>query len=199
MKGNRAFTFVEALVVSVVAVVVMLSVQNLFSHAVRSSIKGQDNLDTMRAASRIFSELRKDLLEFRTIATSVDSVLIELSEDQLDSSYEYSSILQIERKEETIVYSLVDVDGRKFVERVSQKIGSKLSRSSFGVPRMKAFEVLYVKVENDSAAGAEKSGQLLVNLVIQSDDPRFPSKKLSVSSSFFPEKLQETDWNYLAF
>lgn len=199
MTSERSgFTFVEAMIVTVIAVVVMMAIQSLFSHAVRSSLKGQDSLDTMRAASRIFSELRKDLLEFKSISTAVDSVLISSDEDKIFPEAEYSTILQIERKEETIVYSLCEVGGKKYVERASQKIGAPVRKVSFGVPRMKAFEVIYVKVENLSAAGGELTGQLNVNLVIQSDDPRFPSRKLSVSSAYFPEKLQETDWNYLA-
>jgi len=200
MKSQRirAFTFVEIIVVTVIAVFVMMAVQGLFSHAVKSSLKGQDNLETMRAASRIFSELRKDLLEFKSIATAVDSAEITAGETSIGDYIEFSTILQIERKNETIVYSLCEQDGRKYVERTVQEIGVPPRKSSFGVPRMKAFEVVYLKIENSSAAGSEKTGQLIVRLVIQSDDPRFPSKRLEVSSSYFPEKLQETDWNYLA-
>jgi type II secretory pathway pseudopilin PulG len=196
---RKAFTLVEAMMVTVIAVFVMMSMQGLFSHAVRSSLKGQDNLETMRAASRIFSELRKDLLEFKSLATAVDSVEIPVDKWSIGDDIEFSTILQIERKNEVIVYSLCEENGRKYVERASQEPGSPVKRVSFGVPRMKSFEVVYLKIENNSLAGTEKSGQIVVNLVIQSDDPRFPTQKLSVSSSYFPEKLQETDWNYLVF
>lgn len=200
MKFRKyGFTFVEAIIVTVIAVVVMMAIQSLFSHAVKSSLKGQDSLDTMRAASRIFSELRKDLLEFKTIATAADSVLISAEDDKIDATTKYSTILQIERKDETIVYSLCEAGGKKYVERASQKLGAPVRKVSFGVPRMKTFEVVYVKVENTSGAGKERIGQLCVNLVVQSDDPRFPTRKLSVSSAYFPEKLQESDWNYLSF
>lgn len=85
--SNRGFTFVEAIMVTVIAVVVMLAVQNIFSHAVKSSLKGQDNLDSIRAASRILSELRKDLLEFKTIATEVGTVEIPSGVDEKKKSY----------------------------------------------------------------------------------------------------------------
>ena len=176
-----------------------MGIQSRFSHGVKSSLKGQDSLDTMRAASRIFSELRKDLLEFKSIATAVDSVLISSDDYRFDPSTKYSTILQIERKDQTIVYSLCEVGGKKYVERASQKPGDSVRKVSFGVPRMKTFEVVYVKVENYSGAGKERIGQLCVNLVVQSDDPRFPTRKLSVSSAYFQEKLQESDWNNLSF
>ncbi len=196
---RRGFTFVEAIMVTVIAVVVMLAVQNIFSHAVKSSLKGQDNLDSIRAASRILSELRKDLLEFKTIATEVGTVEIPVGVDAIGAGVIYSSILFIEKKEETVTYSINEVGDKMFVEKVTQRIGASPKKESFGVPRMKAFEVVYVKIENSSPAGSEFNGQLIVKLVVQSDDPRFPSKKIAVSSAFFPEKLQDSDWNYLSF
>ena len=200
MKNKtKGFTFVEAVIVTTIAVFIMLAVQQLFSHAVRSSLKGQDNLETMRAAGRIFSELRKDLLEFKTISTASASYHVNLDQTTLTDNIQGSDIIQIERKNEVIIYSLYEEKGKKYIERASKKIGEQVRKKRFGVPRMQSFDIVYLKVDNKSGKGLEKSGQIIVNLVIQSENKTFASKKLKVSTSYFPEKLQETDWNYLAF
>ena len=67
MKGGGGFTMVEALVITVVGSILLLTIQTLFSRSVKSTLKGQDNLETIRAASQLFSELRKDLLACHSI------------------------------------------------------------------------------------------------------------------------------------
>ncbi len=195
---RRAFTFVEALIVTVIACSLMIVIQAFFSHAVRSTIKGQDNLDSIRAASRIFSSLRRDMLQFQTISTDGAVSTIDTTTNTIDSTATYSSILSINRADEVITYSFVGSSGRNSVERVTQNLTTGATqRKLFGVPRMKEFKVIYLRVPNQINSLTQNVGQILVKLSIDSEDSRFATSEVNLSSMFFSERLAENDWNYL--
>jgi prepilin-type N-terminal cleavage/methylation domain-containing protein len=46
---KKGFTLVEAMIVTIIACSLMIAIHAFFSHAVRSTMKGQDNLDSIRA------------------------------------------------------------------------------------------------------------------------------------------------------
>ncbi len=197
IDSRRAFTFVEAVIVTLIACVIMIAIQALFSHAIRSTVKGTDNLDSIRAASRLFSTLRADLIQLKSFSTNGAVSTIELSENEIPATATFSSILQISTSIATITYSLVGTPGRQSVERAVQKISSPVEKKKFGVPRMRSFEIMYVRIKNQIGSTPKETGQLLVNIVIQSENKNLPSKIVKLSSIFFPERLTESDWNYL--
>ncbi|GAB4284657.1 MAG: hypothetical protein Kow0029_31290 [Candidatus Rifleibacteriota bacterium] len=194
------FTLVEALIVTVIACSLMIAIQAFFSHAVRVTLKGQDNLDSIRAASQLFSSLRKDMLQFVSLSTGGAKTTINPGDEDIPATATFSKILALKCADETITYSLVDSGGKNFVERVSQSPSSPVpKRKHFGVPRMKDFGVLYVKIPNKINSIVKNVGQVLVKITLDSEDERFPSKEINLSSLFFSERLADSDWNYLDF
>jgi type II secretory pathway pseudopilin PulG len=193
------FTFVEAIIVTLIACSLMIIIQTFFSHAVRSTIKGQDNLDSIRAASQIFSSLRQDMLQFQSVSTDGAIAEIALGETDIPSTATYSSMLTLNRPDEIITYSLVDNGGKSFIERVSQNLTTGTNKKKlFGVPRMKDFKVLYLRMPNKVNSLVKNVGQIIVEVKIDSEDSRFASKELDLGSLMFSERLNETDWNYMS-
>jgi competence protein ComGC len=197
---KKGFTLVEAMIVTIIACSLMIAIHAFFSHAVRSTMKGQDNLDSIRAASKIFSSLRKDLLQFNTLNTGGAITTVALGNQDLPGTATYSSMIELKRPKEIITYSLIDNSGKKYVERLVQDLTTgNNSQKLFGVPRMKEFKVIYIITPNKINSVTRSVGQIMVNLVIDSDDKRFASKEINLTSIFFSEKLTESDWNFLSF
>lgn len=199
-RKKTAFTFVEALIVTVIACTLMIAIQAFFSHAVRTTMKGQDNLDSIRAASQIFSSLRQDLLDFTSLSTQGAVSTIMLGSSDIPATATYSKILRIKRPNENITYSLVSIGSSNYVERVLQGPSIPTPRKKrFGVPRMKDFGVMYLLTPNKINSVIKTAGQLVVSLTIDSENERFTTKELKLNSVFFSERLADSDWNYLDF
>ncbi|PKL42411.1 MAG: hypothetical protein CVV41_14840 [Candidatus Riflebacteria bacterium HGW-Riflebacteria-1] len=196
---KKGFTFVEAVVVTLIACGVMIVIQAIFSYTVRVTMKGQDNLDSIRAASQIFSGLRRDMLNFVTLSTGGARTVIPAGEFAVPDAATYSQILTIKKHTERITWSLVDDGGKNYVERVLQSAGAPPQKKKFGVPRMKDFGVLYAISPNKINSLVKNMGQLIVKINIDSEDERFPSKEVKLSSVFFSDRLTDSDWNYLDF
>lgn len=199
-RKQKGFTLVETMIVTIIASSLMIVIHAFFSHAVRSTMKGQDNLDSIRAASKIFSSLRQDLLQFNTLDTNGAITTVALGDTDLPGTATYSSMIELKRPKETITYSLIDNSGKKFVERIKQNLTTgDTNQKLFGVPRMKEFKIMYIKTPNQINSITRNVGQIMVNLVIDSDDKRFASKEINLTSVFFSEKLTDSDWNFLSF
>ena len=196
---KTGFTFVEAVVVTLIACSLMIVVQTIFSHTVRVTMKGQDNLDSIRAASQIFSSLRRDMLNFVSLSTAGARTVIPAGEYEIPAAATYSQILTFKKHTERITYSLVESGGKNYVERVLQTAGEPPRKKMFGVPRMKDFGVLYAITPNNINSLVKNAGQLIVKIAVDSEDERFPSAEVKLSSVFFSDRLSDSDWNYLDF
>jgi len=198
IRGQKAFTLVEALVTAFVAGIVMVSVQMLFSHAVRVTVKGQDNLDSIRAVSQIFSSLRNDLRDFVSLSPGRAKISLQSGESEVPENASYSKILKIKKNHGVVIYKLIESGGKKYLERRLEGAGNKTEElRKFGVPRMKDFGVLYVKTQNRFDSLPRDMGQLIIRIVTDSADQRFASKEINISSVFFSERLTDDDWNHL--
>lgn len=199
-RQKTGFTFVEAMVVTVIACGLMIVIQSFFSHAVRVTMKGQDNLDSIRAASQLFSSLRRDMLQFVSLSTGGARATIAMGEEELPATATFSSILSLKKQDERVTYSLVDNGGKSYIERVVQGPAFPTpQRRLFGVPRMKEFGVLYVRIPNKINSLVKNVGQVLVKITVDSEDPRFPAAEIKLCSAFFSDRLADSDWNYLDF
>lgn len=202
MKINKrqAFTAIEVLVGVLVTAILIIFMQSLFSHTVRSTMRGQDNFDSFKAAGRLFTALRTDLMGAISYQTS-EETLLPLAQTSLASATLLSDMLQVSLPTATITYSLIDVAGDKHVQRMSQNADGTTEQRDFGVPRMQAFEVLKINSENVISARNIVKEQLLIRVSVQSEDPRFPSTRINFSSLFFPERRENewVDWNFLQF
>ncbi len=196
---RNGLTFVEAIIVTLISCGLMIVVHTVFSHTVRVTMKGQDNLDSIRAASQIFSTLRRDMLNFVTLSTAGARIDLPAGQYEIPDTATYSKILTLKKHTERITWSLVDDGGKCYVERVLQVAGSPPEKRKFGVPRMKDFGVLYARVPNQINSMVKNAGQLIVKISIDSEDERFASKEVNLTSVFFSDRLTDSDWNYLAF
>ena len=200
LQRQRGFTFVEAITVTVIACSMMIVIQSLFSHTVKVTMKGQDNLDSIRAASQLFSSLRRDMLQFVSLSTGGARATIALGSSEIPDTATFSTILTLKKQTDRITYTLVENGGKNYIERVLQTPSNPApQRKLFGVPRMKDFGVLYVLSPNKVNSLVKNVGQLLVKVTVDSEDARFPSKEVKLTSVFFSDRLADSDWNYLDF
>ncbi len=199
-KRQLGFTFVEAMIVTVIACGLMIVIQSLFSHTVKVTMKGQDNLDSIRAASQLFSSLRRDMLQFVSLSTGGARATIALGSSEIPDTATFSTILTLKKQTDRITYTLVENGGKNYIERVLQTPSNPApQRKLFGVPRMKDFGVLYLLSPNKVNSLVKNVGQLLVKVTVDSEDARFPSKEVKLTSVFFSDRLADSDWNYLDF
>ncbi len=197
---QRGFTFVEAMIVTVIACSLMIVIQSLFSHTVKVTMKGQDNLDSIRAASQLFSSLRRDMLQFVSLSTGGARATIALGNSEIPDTATFSTILTLKKQTDRITYTLVENGGKNYIERVLQTPSNPApQRKLFGVPRMKDFGVIYLLSPNKINSLVKNVGQLLVKVTVDSEDTRFPSKEVKLTSVFFSDRLADSDWNYLDF
>ena len=197
---QRGFTFVEAMIVTVIACSLMIVIQSLFSHTVKVTMKGQDNLDSIRAASQLFSSLRRDMLQFVSLSTGGARATIALGNSEIPDMATFSTILTLKKQTDRITYTLVENGGKNYIERVLQTPSNPApQRKLFGVPRMKDFGVIYLLSPNKINSLVKNVGQLLVKVTVDSEDTRFPSKEVKLTSVFFSDRLADSDWNYLDF
>ncbi|GAB1352412.1 hypothetical protein MASR1M12_11430 [Erysipelotrichia bacterium] len=200
LQRQRGFTFVEAIIVTVIACSMMIVIQSLFSHTVKVTMKGQDNLDSIRAASQLFSSLRRDMLQFVSLSTGGARATIALGSSEIPDTATFSTILTLKKQTDRITYTLVENGGKNYIERVLQTPANPApQRKLFGVPRMKDFGVLYLLSPNKVNSLVKNVGQLLVKVTVDSEDARFPSKEVKLTSVFFSDRLADSDWNYLDF
>lgn len=198
-QKTAGFTLTEILIVSLISTVVVFSVHTMFSHIMLATMKAQDNLDSSRAVTLIFSSLREDLRDFVSISPGPAKISIEPGESADFENASYSKVLKIKKTFEQISYEFVKSGSKNYVERKISDSKSVLDRRLFGVPRMKDFGVLYVKTVNNVDGLEKKTGQLLVKVVVDSEDRRFATKEFNISSVFFSDRLADDDWNHLDF
>lgn len=198
MKDRKGFTLVEAVVTAVIASLIMLVVQSLFSHSVRSALKGEDSLDSIRAASRLFAKLQEDLMQLTEVDTFSAECTIPTNGVEIPSGTLYANGLKVTTRSAIITYSVVTTTKGKYVER-QEKQGANVKKMKFGVPRIQEFEVLLVKIKNEVQNIPTINGQILVNLIIGSKNKNFPSSVIALSALFFPDRLTVTDWNSINF
>jgi len=198
IRAQAAFTLVEAVIAVLVSCAVMLAVHLIFSHTVRVTMKVQDNLESTRAVSQIFSSLRNDLRDFVSLSPGGAKISLSFGETQVPETAEFSQVLKITKQVDRITYRLIESGGKRYVERtVDGSAGEAGPRRLFGVPRMKDFGVLYVKSQNRFDALLKNVGQLIVRVTVDSEDQRFASKEVRITSVFFSDRLADDDWNHL--
>ena len=193
---NRAgFTLVEVIMVVVLGVLMMSTVQMFFARSVRNTMKGQDALESIRAASTLFSSMRNDLVKSHTIDTFVASVTMALADEDIPAAAGSSGKVLFGTRAASITYELKGPAGDKYIEKKTETSTSTKFRK-FGVPRMIKFEVLCVNKENIIGGVQFMQGHIVVHVVVQSDEKGFPSKEVELTTVFVPSQLSATNWNY---
>jgi type II secretory pathway component PulJ len=95
-------TLVETMIVTIIAGSLMMVIHTFFSHVVRSSMKGQDNLDLIRTASQIFSSLRRDLLQFNTLNTAGAITTLALGNENLPGTATNRPLLNLNARKKSL-------------------------------------------------------------------------------------------------
>lgn len=192
----NGFTIVEITVVVAISSILLLAITSFFSQTVKTTMKGRDNLDTAKSVSLLLRSIKTDMRSLSSIQTNGTVIKIKNSED-ISSLLPYSDMLVIGRRLATITYSLSGMSPNKYVERMLQTKNGVTKKSKFCISRIKTFNVAYMQVENKVGSDRFWSGMVMLKIRANSDDKKFPSKSTEIITAFFPEKIMQSDWNYL--
>ena len=200
MKHPRGFTLIEAMVAVTIGAMVLSTMYMFFSSGVRSSLKGSDQLESIRAASTLFAELRKDLLACQSVDADGAAVVMPVGTNDLPDPLTFRNKVSFVQRNATTTYQLqMNPDGRGAIVRTFSESGVIRNTRHFAVPRMKNFEAVQIFKNQQISPGGEifRQGQLLVRIAVDSGDKRFPSGVVHLSSFFITSQLSATTWwNY---
>ncbi|OQA06510.1 MAG: hypothetical protein BWY66_01823 [bacterium ADurb.Bin374] len=199
IASARGFTYVETLVVVLLCSLILGAAHMLFSQGVRSSVKGMDLLESIRAANEVFSNIRKDLRGSVQVNAASPKITIPTGAAVFpDLTSAMSDTLIFVQPVATVTYRLLSGAGGHYIER-EENTGGAVSKRNFAVPRIKSFEAAKIGQMQRVAAGYDVfvQDQLLVRISVESSDPRFPGGKVDLSSFFVTGQLMQTAWwNY---
>lgn len=194
------FTVVETLVVVLLCGLILGSAHSIFSQGVRSSVKGMDLLESIRAANEVFSSIRKDLRAAVQVNTSCPQLLVPLGATGFpDMTPALSDTLVFLQATATTTYSLISSAGGQFIRREELTGGTVVSTRDFAVPRIRSFKTAKIGQQQRVAAGYDVfiQDQLFVEISVESNDPRFPGGKVDLSNFFVTGQMVQTAWwNY---
>lgn len=193
---KKAFTVVEALVVSLVVGMILVFLISFFTHTVKYTEKGVDAYDSYKAANRLFFAIRDDLInssEYYLLdptsgAKAPNKLLSSPDETIQDNDSAFTSSMRIIQGEiATITYEL-DVD---HINRIQEK-GGNISTQEFGLPRILEFGLMKVEIPHSPQYGSDfSSSHLCARVEIDSKDIRFPSTHVTYSFVFSPHKHED--------
>jgi len=201
---HRGFTMVELVVVVMIFSLIMLGIQSFFSAGIRSSLKGYDQLESIRAAGEIIRQMQKDIFACQSIDTEGIGLLMnESSKGEMPLETLLGKPLPkkitFSLRNATASYSFEQKGGRGFLERKFEETGKQLVTQRYAILRMKNFEVLQIFKDQQIAAGnmVFRQGQLFVRIVVESDDPKIPQGSVQLSTFFITSQFSQTNWwNY---
>lgn len=192
------FTLVEICIASAIGIMLLLVFHTFFSASIRSTTKGQDTLESIRAASKLFNQIRKDLVQSSGFYTSdTASITLSIDDTSIPTTLTFADSLSLSIRGATVTYSLLSTNQGKYVERKLERgSGAPTETKIFGIPRIVRFEAAKITKYNKIMSRTPKVQLVIINLVVDSKDPRFPTKEVYLTSIFLSHQLQSTDWNY---
>ncbi len=210
---RRGFTFVEAVIVLVLSTIVFYGVQAIFSHGIRTSMKGVDFLESTRAANALLRNLQQDLRESLIVQTPggrrvVPSTVTGKFDPEAINGGPLGSEVKFGLIGATVTYklmpsqtnSIISTGDQGYIVREEEVTGQPKKVREFGVPRVKKFEVvqLFRDQRVTQSSPPYSQGQLYVRFVIGSDDPRFPASTIQFGTLLSTSQLASTTWwNYM--
>jgi hypothetical protein len=189
---------VEALTITLVGALLLWSFQSFFSGGVKSTLKGQDNLETIRSASQLFMEMRKDLLACQSVTVAgTASFTMGVGDTAVPAFPADATFIAFESRNATVTYELTTrADGKKFILKTTDS-GGVIKNQEFGVPRMVSFKAIHIaKWQQLFPAARYLEKQVLVEVELDSKDKRFPTKNLKLTTFFISSQMSSSNWNY---
>jgi len=206
------FTLVEILVVLTLSALLLLGVSTFSARTTLVTAKGQDNLETVRTAAALLRELRRDLQAGRRVSTRIfdgpDLASHTLDDRAAPEAVDLAGLASspqiiIQTGEELVRYVFL-AESNGILREVNRPAGpgewTPLPERTqiFGLPRIQSFAATQIwQRQQVSPALQTMEGQVLVHLVCDSADPRFPSRKLVISSFLGIGRPTEGLWNPL--
>jgi prepilin-type N-terminal cleavage/methylation domain-containing protein len=201
---NTGFTAVELLVGVSIILVVAAAAQSFFMTGLKSSVKGQDALDSTRTLGKILNLIRKDIASARYVETSL--VPTEKEAGLLFTDWEsltYAPDITMVSSEGKVKYrfeSAQNTDGSTnghVVREITDHDDVVQESLKIGDGRIRKMEAARLEVEQrpaNASARTFRQNLLIVRLQISSDDQRFPARVFE-QTAVFSSYAERSMWN----
>jgi len=196
-KKRQGFTFPEIVIVVSLVSMIMLTIFAFFSSGVRSTVKGKDRLDSIRAMTLLLADMKKDIANAEKIEAENLPLQIGETEDLFPDDVVYDRKVTFTGKDGIFSYSqgAAAKGESSFVLRSGKNARGEDVYEKFGVPRINSFEVLHVIKKGKFGSLPQDFNQVLIKMVLDSNDPRLPEDKLYFTHVLVPNRLPGSDWS----
>jgi type II secretory pathway pseudopilin PulG len=187
-------TLIELIAVAAIISVVIVSVQAFFMTGLRSSVKGQDSLDSSRTLGKILNQIRTDIASARYIETSLPPLEIDAGSAFSDwNNLPFSPDITMVSTEGKVKYRFENsqsgnaTSNGKIIREITDHDDIVLESQQIGNGRIQSMNAARIDLEQRAeSACANKFRQvfLVVQIGISSDDQRFPAKVIDQTSIF---------------
>ncbi len=193
----RGFTLPEVVFVVLLASLVASIISNVFFQGFRQTAKGTDRLDSIRAFSLLAEAIRKDVANSLKITPPPTELYPE--ELLIPGDVEMASSLGVDLSEGgKVEYSMVPGTASKAssIQRVQRNpLGETVSQKLFAAGRTRSFKVLHLVKRVNVGGLAQELDHVLVQIDLDSQDPRFPANTLTFFHVFVSDRLPGSSWN----
>ncbi len=193
------FTFPEIVIVVCLVSMVLLTLFAFFSHGVRTTVKGKDRLDSIRAVTILLARMKEDLANCTAIQGTGPPLILYEEEDQLPDEAVFSPQLTFQTGKRRVTYRQEQAPGggSSWVERIVESPESGRQSERFGIPRIRTFELCHAVRAFRAGTVPLAADLVFLNLVLDTNDPRFPGSRLNFRHVLVPNRLPGTDWPVL--
>lgn len=176
-------TVVEAVLGTVIALIVLGSFYLVFSRSVGSSMQGEDVLTSLQDASIILEDIRREVMMASRIASPAELITSGVDEIPLNNG---STTLVILGGHGTIHYRFVAQGTSGYLEKSSRNGDQILSSKRLAYPRLKEFSVWWIKQRQTSGANIFHSRVLCIILNVQGDKPGQSGRAIRMQTLIAP-------------
>ncbi|MBF0409804.1 MAG: prepilin-type N-terminal cleavage/methylation domain-containing protein [Candidatus Riflebacteria bacterium] len=198
---RRGFTLVEVTMAILISGILFAVIQTLFSRTMTSTMKGQDNLDTMRAGMRFFSDFRRDLLAAVSVSIpDIASFSVSDAQNLLSAStLPFSGEIDLINNAQKVTYRYLSGE-RGIYREVSPKQGKDYvfdpaATQLYGIPRITEFTIQHFWLPQKIDGNIQWQDNILLKVILDSENPRFPTKRQVISSIFAGKSGNSDLWN----
>lgn len=203
-KKHSGFTMIEVLIGALILVIVIALIYRVMLAGIQSSVKGQQDLDSIRTAGKLLNVLRKDVLTAKFVESSETETVLEPGQAFPEwNDLNFTSDIMLVSQDQNISYHFNQTQSKgkqvkgNICREVSDDTGKIIKTENFGDDNIREVGIAKIllrqKVCSDSK-GIYNQGFLVVRIKVAADEERLAKKEIDLISilAYYAERAV---WN----
>jgi type II secretory pathway pseudopilin PulG len=183
-RGARpGMTLVETLLAAMIAVSLLTSFYLVFSRSVGSTMKGEDTLSSIREATLILEDIRREALAAARVASPTATAATGAAPFDLTKPEER---LILVGSHGTIRYEMRREGSRQWLEKTTLAGGEVVRTQRFAENRLQEFGVFWLEQKQQPGMSVFRSRAILIILDVQGSTPGWPARSVKVHTLVSP-------------